>query len=162
MFGKFTQGENDYLRVSKELENLKMHLQKSEKEKIVSFNKPIIVKKKSYICHYCGLEGHIRPYCYDWLDFFSKRKVSTEKFKKQKECQIWRPIVRRSFVAHTAYNAHHSTSWYLDSGCSKHMTGDMSLFVSIENVLLALSLLEMGIKGKFLEKAQLISLVFLP
>ena len=60
--------------------------------------------------------------------------------------------MRRSCVAHTAYNAHHSTSWYLDSGCSKHMTGDMYLFVSIEKCLVGLVTFGDGNKGKILGK----------
>ena len=33
--------------------------------------------KKTFICHYCVVQGHIRPYCYKWLNKIvkdSKRK----------------------------------------------------------------------------------------
>ena len=34
------------------------------------------------------------------------------------------------FVVHTALRDSESQSWYLDSGCSHHMTGNKSLFTS--------------------------------
>ena len=94
VFDKFSKGGNAYVRIFRELEKVKMELQNSKKKNIVAYKKPIIKRKKPYICHFCGLEGHIRPYCYDWLEFCSKRRLHTEKIKKQKECQVWRPIMR--------------------------------------------------------------------
>ena len=38
----------------------------------------------------------------------------------------------KGFVVHASFNAHGSSSWYLDSGCSRQMTGDPSLFTKIE------------------------------
>ena len=36
----------------------------------------------------------------------------------------------KCFVVHTALRASESHSWYIDSGCSYHMTGNKSLFTS--------------------------------
>ena len=50
------------------------------------------------------------------------------KTTSQKE-QVW--IKKKDYlclVAYTALSVLNSCLWYLDSGCFKHMTGDMSLF----------------------------------
>ena len=36
----------------------------------------------------------------------------------------------KCFVVHTALRASESHSWYIDSGCSYHITGNKSLFTS--------------------------------
>ena len=37
------------------------------------------------------------------------------------------------YTALTALKAHNSCLWYLDSGCSRHMTGNKALFKSLFN-----------------------------
>ena len=53
--------------------------------------------------------------------------------KKPKIIQVW---VRKTdiccYVVHFALKAQNSLLWYLDSGCSRHITGNKSLFSSIE------------------------------
>lgn len=38
----------------------------------------------------------------------------------------------RCMAIHIALKAKNSQMWYLDSGCSRHMTSDKSMFVSLE------------------------------
>lgn len=35
----------------------------------------------------------------------------------------------KCLMVHTALKASNASHWYLDSGCSRHMTGDKSLFL---------------------------------
>ena len=94
------------------------------------------------VCHHCGIKGHIRPHCYKLNS--SQKKVNrnsmkkykvkyVEKIVKPKTKSVW---VRKSelncHVVHTAYKAHNTHMWYLDSGCSRHMSGDKSLFSKVE------------------------------
>ncbi|MGV8048464.1 hypothetical protein PJP07_30140, partial [Mycobacterium kansasii] len=37
-------------------------------------------------------------------------------------------------VAHTAFKATNHSKWYLDSGCSRHMTGDKNLFTELKDM----------------------------
>ena len=86
------------------------------------------------VCHHCGVKGHIRPHCFNLnsthkkVNKNSKKKNKVryvEKIVKPKTKFVW---VRKSelncHVVHTAYKAHNTHMWYLDSGCSRHMSGD--------------------------------------
>ncbi|MGV7927162.1 hypothetical protein PJO48_29345, partial [Mycobacterium kansasii] len=35
-------------------------------------------------------------------------------------------------VVHSAFKATNHSKWYLDSGCSRHMTGDKDLFTDLK------------------------------
>ncbi|XP_021743854.1 uncharacterized protein LOC110709902 [Chenopodium quinoa] len=60
------------------------------------------------VCTFCGKTGHLVATCY-------KKEQSVSKNVRQ----VW-VLVRGN------------NTWYLDSGCSKHMTGDKSKFLSLE------------------------------
>lgn len=68
-----------------------------------------------------------------------KRKLVWRK-KENIKCLLSISIIEsldvKCFVAFTALSNHKPKSWYFDSGCSRHMTGDRSCFsaISIENV----------------------------
>ncbi|KAL6315043.1 hypothetical protein AAG906_030886 [Vitis piasezkii] len=48
--------------------------------------------------------------------------------------QVWlRKDISKCQVVFNAFKAKSSSKWYLDSGCSRHMTGDKSPFTSFEN-----------------------------
>nr|CAN82949.1 hypothetical protein VITISV_018262 [Vitis vinifera] len=84
------------------------------KNKLLNENKRVS-KKSSNISHNGELKGSTLN---------EKTKVSNVK-------QIWvKKNELKCFVVHTTFRASESHSWYLDSGCSHHMTGIKSLFTS--------------------------------
>ncbi|XP_058185822.1 uncharacterized protein LOC131303049 [Rhododendron vialii] len=166
-------------------------------------------RKNLFICHYCGGQGHIRPFCYtlrrdnqrtkgklfvapvnksvqygqpnvgrpqvvhQFLTNFKnenfQNKLSqlanqtshlVEEIKKlsnlaknnketdmiverhtthghtshvnTKPKQTWKRVNATCHVAHTTYRAQDACVWYLDSGCSRHMSRNKSLFAKLE------------------------------
>ncbi|XXG89606.1 hypothetical protein AAC387_Pa12g1568 [Persea americana] len=89
------------------------------------------------ICHLCGIKGHIKPYCNKMRNFQrnqQKKHYVTPQQVKTKTKTIW---VRKSDihcqVDFTTLSAQESDVWYLDSGCSRHMTGNKALFTHLED-----------------------------
>ncbi|VFQ72004.1 unnamed protein product [Cuscuta campestris] len=92
-------------------------------------------------CYGCGEIGHIKPRC-------PKGKNGKDKpgFKKQRAYISWGGDQEEDEAANLYLMAHEdhvdkvqevclkasSVLWYLDSGCSKHMTGDASKFLQIK------------------------------
>ncbi|XP_058180238.1 uncharacterized protein LOC131298786 [Rhododendron vialii] len=62
--------------------------------------------------------------------------------------KTWKKVENICHVAHIAYRAHNACIWYLDSGCSRHMTGDRSMFAMLENYDGGLVTFGDGKKGK--------------
>ncbi|KAJ9702803.1 hypothetical protein PVL29_004509 [Vitis rotundifolia] len=84
------------------------------KNRLLNENKKVS-KKNSKISHNGELKGSTLN---------EKTKISNVK-------QIWvKKNELKCFVVHIALKAIESHSWYLDSGCSHHMTGNKSLFTS--------------------------------
>ncbi|XP_020415606.1 uncharacterized protein LOC109948093 [Prunus persica] len=111
-------------------------------------------------CHRCGLTGHIRPVCHRYskdktrnLSSKSKRNSRSlqdqvdhllnevTKIAKLVSLKMSSPIVPKStwvakgqtkcLVVLNAFATSNTNSWYFDSGCSKHMSGDKSVFSSL-------------------------------
>ena len=73
-------------------------------------------------------DGHIRPKCYDLL--YSNPTTQND----VKIRVIWvKKSDLRCHVVHIALQAQQSNMWYFDSGCSRHMSGDKSLFTTLEH-----------------------------
>ena len=68
--------------------------------------------------------------------------------KMLKTRKVWHAVNIKGLVSHMAFNAHHSSSWYLDSGCSMHVKGDTSLFIKMEKFKGGLVTFGDGNKGK--------------
>lgn len=61
-----------------------------------------------------------------------RRSTSNEKKKVSNVKQIWvKNNELECLVVHTALKASESHSWYLNSGCLRHMTRNKSLFTSL-------------------------------
>ncbi|WP_222429778.1 hypothetical protein, partial [Cobetia crustatorum] len=63
---------------------------------------------------------------------YNKQKKSNYS-PKPKTVLKWVPKVG-CLVAHTAFKATSHSKWYLDSGCSRHMTGDKNLFTDLKDM----------------------------
>ena len=56
------------------------------------------------------------------------------------------------FMMKSAFKVMDTCLWYLDSGCSRHITGDRSLFKTFESKTVAMSLLVIGANLKLKER----------
>jgi hypothetical protein len=76
------------------------------------------------ICHYsyCNKYGHLESYC-----FKKKRDTSQANFSKEEG-----EISQTLFLTSNFLEAKHDFTWYLDSGCSNHMTGNKIQFVKLD------------------------------
>ncbi|KAK2369193.1 gag-protease polyprotein [Trifolium repens] len=83
-------------------------------------------------CKHCGKTGHLISECF-YLHGYpqkpkspsqNKRKILSPR-KKHKEVltKVWKPTPPQQ--AHTSPRISPSKNWYFDSGCSKHMTGEL-------------------------------------
>ncbi|KAK0584122.1 hypothetical protein LWI29_007953 [Acer saccharum] len=113
------------------------------------------------ICHFCGCDGHIRPNCFQYIkmcrkqsmiekrknrakmhvsrnenvDLHDPRNSKAHVPKATKKAKIVAKWIRKNenvcHVAQIALKANSSNFWYLDSGCSRHMTGNKSFFETL-------------------------------
>ena len=59
------------------------------------------------------------------------------------------------YVAHTSLNVVSTNSWYFDSGCSKHMTGDKNFLKDYKTIDVGHVTFGDGVKGRVLGKGTL-------
>ncbi|KAK1558510.1 hypothetical protein Q3G72_003173 [Acer saccharum] len=113
------------------------------------------------ICHFCGCDGHIRPNCFQYIKMCRKQSMIEKRKnrakmhvsrnenidlhdprnsrahvpKTTKKAKIVAKWIRKNenvcHVAQIALKANSSNFWYLDSGCSRHMTGNKSFFETL-------------------------------
>lgn len=80
-------------------------------------------------CHHCGIYGYIRPhYCklYGYPQAHSQPKLK-KIGKKVQESKVWKPkVTTTSIITHTSLRVSSREDMYFDSGCSKHMIGEMN------------------------------------
>ncbi|XP_057779449.1 uncharacterized protein LOC130998029 [Salvia miltiorrhiza] len=77
------------------------------------------------VCHHCQRCGHIRPRC---RFLIADRKANFKNLRKSSYRN------HRSYVVRTSSWSGAQDKWYLDSGCSRHMTGNKSLLTNIKTV----------------------------
>ncbi|XP_019172481.1 PREDICTED: uncharacterized protein LOC109167864 [Ipomoea nil] len=95
-------------------------------------NKFVKVRQYVPICHYCQTKGHTRPECY-----FFYRDQRKEKYQNKSITPFTRQVwVRKSEVicyptiVLTASMT--EAKWYFDSGCSRHMTGNVKCLMAVQ------------------------------
>ncbi|KAI3463689.1 hypothetical protein Pfo_020352 [Paulownia fortunei] len=104
-----------------------------DKSKKFVFQKPKS-KRCIPICHFCNLTGHIRPKYFRFKNILrngmhfdsptSSMLQQRSKLKSDFKC----------FVANISLKACTDDTWYFDSGCSKHMTGDKGKIERLSNL----------------------------
>ena len=96
-------------------------------------------------CHFCGIEGRIRPNCPKYIKLCRResmieknmfRRATLHDPRKFRANGPMAPRMNRNdeyycYVAQVALKANASNTWYFDSGCSRHMTGNKSFFKSL-------------------------------
>ncbi|KAH9299145.1 hypothetical protein KI387_030827, partial [Taxus chinensis] len=72
----------------------------------------------------------------------SNQKVNAPEIKKKEATKFWKQKKEddgqdkeKSMLVQTTFHAQDEGQlWYIDSGCSRHMTGDKSKFISLKKV----------------------------
>ena len=96
-------------------------------------------------CHFCGIEGHIRPNCFKYIKLCRRESMIEKNMLRRATMHTPRkfrdnglmaprnnyvsPRLNRNdeyycYVAQVALKANASNTWYLDNRCSRHMTGN--------------------------------------
>ncbi|XP_057444753.1 uncharacterized protein LOC130736999 [Lotus japonicus] len=106
------------------------------------------VRSAPWRCHYCGRNGHIRPYCFKLYGYpqISSLPRSSENTQVKRR---WIPKGEvSSLIAHTSFRVSSREDWYFDSGFSRHMTGDKSYLENIRGHTSSYVTFGDGAKGK--------------
>ncbi|KAH6812021.1 hypothetical protein C2S51_025783 [Perilla frutescens var. frutescens] len=117
-------------------------------------------QKTRVVCHYCEKPGHIRPHCRNYINDLIRMKrrglSQSDKFLRRNNDRNRSRNNHRNYVVHTALNIHAKSSWYFDSGCSRHITGDASMLSNIQKDCSYQSVtFGDGVKGRVLGRGQL-------
>uniref|UniRef100_A0A803MAM1 UBN2 domain-containing protein n=1 Tax=Chenopodium quinoa TaxID=63459 RepID=A0A803MAM1_CHEQI len=78
--------------------------------------------KTQILCHYCKKQGHKEVDC--WTK--QKNEQPQANFSEKAEDES------RLFMAHSHISSSNHDVWFLDSGCSNHMSGARSLFKELD------------------------------
>ncbi|TYK30437.1 F5J5.1 [Cucumis melo var. makuwa] len=112
------------------------------------------VKSLGRTYYYCGQKGHIRSICY---------KLRQDQLRQQKHwnrscaqpCMVWRiKYIERCKIAFTSVQTADDV-WYFDSGCSRHMTGNRSYFMNLNDCVIGHVTFGDGAKGKIIAKGNI-------
>ncbi|XP_069149659.1 uncharacterized protein [Solanum lycopersicum] len=133
-------------KLEKDIVKLKEELEKSLKWTKSSKLLSNATNQKSMcnlLCLHYGKNGHLKGECAGWRNSYERlsnyaerqnlpkerpgplKNVSTRRFSKKKS--VTAPM---SFVSERSS----SQCWYMDSGCSKHMTGNVKNFLSLKTL----------------------------
>lgn len=82
--------------------------------------------KRVVRCYYCNKLGHLQSQCY------TKRREEGQASFAQENEEEYEETDDALFMAYTNHKIDPSTIWFLDSGCSNHMTGHKEQFVTLD------------------------------
>ncbi|GAA0173442.1 hypothetical protein LIER_41524 [Lithospermum erythrorhizon] len=115
---------------------------------VVTTQRSKVKTGRVWYCHYCGRKGHIAPYCYK---LYGPKKSKYPSYKT-----LWvKKLHHVSHVAYTSLKAAFQSSWYFDSGCSRHMTGKKVHLTHIQSLKGDHVMFGDGGRGKIVGKGQL-------
>ena len=106
------------------------------------------------ICYFCGRAGHIWRYCLNYL-LFMRRRLDTRQTKYLRRPRTeWHPKIHTESckVALTSVKSLNSGDWYFDSGCFRHMTGNIDFFSELSECKVGSVVFGHGGKGKIIGK----------
>ncbi|CAM8990879.1 unnamed protein product [Rhodiola kirilowii] len=89
-------------------------------------------RRKNRTCWYCYQMGHIKSRCRLLL---GEQKVMESRVIPRVR-QVWKPKTRKEvcFVALSSFSHMKEECWYLDSGCSAHMTGNPQYLINVKSI----------------------------
>ncbi|CAM8987050.1 unnamed protein product [Rhodiola kirilowii] len=89
-------------------------------------------RRKNRTCWYCYQMGHIKSRCRLLL---AEQKVMESRVIPRVR-QVWKPKTRKEvcFVALSSFSHMKEECWYLDSGCSAHMTGNPQYLINVKPI----------------------------
>ncbi|KAK2374648.1 gag-protease polyprotein [Trifolium repens] len=115
-------------------------------------------------CKHCGKTGHLISECFYLHGYLqkpkspsqNKRKILPPRVKHKEDLtKVWKPTPPQK--AHTPLEISPSKSWYFDSGCSKHMTGDEKYLKELRSHLKGSVTFGDGVKGRVIGIGKLAS-----
>ncbi|CAM8914420.1 unnamed protein product [Rhodiola kirilowii] len=89
-------------------------------------------RRNNRTCWYCYQMGHIKSRCRLLL---AEQKVMESRVTPRVR-QVWKPKTRKEvcFVALSSFSHMKEECWYLDSGCSAHMTGNPQYLINVKPI----------------------------
>ena len=122
-----------------------------QKDKAVAHSSPFHQGKNNMFiltCHFCHVKGHTRPNCFKLIKYMKNAMFFNYSYRKPRI--TLRPKVETSenkpkttWMKKTDYKAYVSfislrtcttNFWYLDIGCSRHITRDKSALINYQKV----------------------------
>jgi len=81
---------------------------------------------RPWVCHHCKRKGHIRPFCFKLYGYPDQSRHKSRDPEKKNVKKNWTLKSNNAgLMVHTFLGTSSSDIWYFDSGCSRHMTGEM-------------------------------------
>ncbi|XP_060960703.1 uncharacterized protein LOC133031259 [Cannabis sativa] len=118
------------------------------------------------VCHFCNRRGHIRSRCYKLQNYLKVMINQPKSFQKPNKTRgegsrsEWRLRSNREsnvgLVAQVSLSAFLEGQWYLDSGCTRHMTGNKKLLVNYKEAKEGAVTFGDGNKGQIIGKGDLV------
>jgi len=113
---------------------------------------------RPWVCHHCKRKGHIRPFCYKLYGYPKQFEYKSSESKMRNVKKEWMPKSNNvGLMVHTSQKTSSNEVWYFDSGCSRHMTEENSLFKNIRSCDRGYVTFGDGGKGKILGMESLIN-----
>ncbi|XP_069145684.1 uncharacterized protein [Solanum lycopersicum] len=98
---------------------------------------------ENLLCLRCGKNGYLKGECASWRNSYERLSNYAERQNSPKErpgppkhVSTHRFSKKKSVTAPMSFVSERSSSqcWYMDSGCSNHMTGDVENFLSLKTL----------------------------